>query len=145
MTDDVNDDFDIDTTELDMPADAIDDTDDGSLDEDFGLSYDGLTQAEIDAINADDGDDEEVDTDNDSDATDDDTPNEPTPNDTDVDDADTQDDWQAEAATVADKRNAIDAEFDAKHAELAELGEQYDNGDILDGAYNTAKVRIERD
>jgi len=25
------------------------------------------------------------------------------------------------------------------------LGEQYDNGDILDGAYNTAKVRIERD
>lgn len=145
MTDDVNDDFDIDTAELDMPADAIDDTDDGSLDEDFGLSYDGLTQAEIDAINADDGDDEEVDTDNDSDATDDDTPNEPTPNDTDVDDADTQDDWQAEAATVADKRNAIDAEFDAKHAELAELGEQYDNGDILDGAYNTAKVRIERD
>ena len=142
-----DDDFEIDTTDLDnLPADAVDADDD--LDEDFGLSYDGLTQAEIDAINADtdegdndDQDDNDQDDDAEVDTTDDNAETDST------DDADTtdQDDFTQEAATVADKRASIDAEFDAKHAELAALGEQYDNGDILDGAYNTAKVRIERD
>lgn len=162
MTDDVNDDFDIDTTDLDVPAEAVEDTDD-SLDEDFGLSYDGLTQAEIDAINTDDGDDGDDEAEDDTDAdnndgddttgddgddteakqyqSDSDTDNHSDSNDTSLAD----DDYHQEVATVAEKRTAIDAEFDAKHAELAELGEQYDNGDILDGAYNTAKVRIERD
>ncbi|MGA6101754.1 hypothetical protein ACPESL_06175 [Psychrobacter pocilloporae] len=157
MTDDVNDDdFEIDTTELDnLPADAVDADDD--LDEDFGLSYDGLTQAEIDAINADtdegdnsdEGEDEnedtEADTTDDGDAGDDVAADNAETDSTDDADAADQDDYQQEAATIADKRAAIDAEFDAKHAELAALGKQYDDGDILDGAYNTAKVRIERD
>jgi hypothetical protein len=149
-----DDDFDIDTTDLDNLQDNDDD-----LDEDFGLSYDGLTQAEIDAINSPDGDDynegdegdddqdedNEADTTDDSDAGDDDAADDAATDS--ADDADTtdQDDFAQEASTVADKRTAIDAEFDAKHAELVALGEQYDNGDILDGAYNAAKVRIERD
>lgn len=154
-----DDDFDIDITELDnLPADELDADDD--LDEDFGLSYDGLTQAEIDAINSPDGDDDddsgegddddqdentEADTTDDSDAGDDDTANDAETDGTDDGDTTDQDDLTQEAATVAEKRTAIDAEFDAKHAELVALGEQYDNGDILDGAYNAAKVRIERD
>lgn len=152
MTDDVNDDFEIDTTDLDnLPADEVDADDD--LDEDFGLSYDGLTQAEIDAINADDSEDDnddqdgdaEVDTTDAGDAGDDVAADNAETDSTDDADTTDQDDFTQEAATVADKRASIDAEFDAKHAELAALGEQYDNGDILDGAYNTAKVRIERD
>lgn len=147
-----DDDFDIDTTELDnLPADEVDADDD--LDEDFGLSYDGLTQAEIDAINTDtdEGGNSDEDEDAEADATDADDAGDDVAADnaeTDsADDTDTtdQDDFTQEAATIADKRTAIDAEFDAKHAELAALGEQYDNGDILDGAYNAAKVRIERD
>lgn len=143
-----DDDFDIDTTELEnLPADKVDADDD--LDEDFGLSYDGLTQAEIDAIDSEGSDDDETDSDNDGAADDIDTTEDDAGNADEADDADTDndadDDYQQEAATVAEKRTAIDAEFDAKHAELAALGEQYDNGDILDGAYNAAKVRIERD
>ena len=147
MPDDMNDDFEVDTTDLDnLP----DDYDDDSLDEDFGLSYDGLTQAEIDAIDSEGSDDDEADSDNYSTADADDAGDDvaadnaetDSANDTDTTD---QDDYQQEVATVAEKRTAIDAEFDAKHAELAALGEQYDNGDILDGAYNTAKIRIERD
>lgn len=148
MPDDMNDDFEIDTTDLDLPADAVEDTDDAT-DDDFDFA--GLTDEEIAAIEADEGDDEdtEADSDNDSaaddiDTTEDDTGNADEADDADVDN-DADDDYQQEAATVAEKRTAIDAEFDAKHAELEALGEQYDNGDILDGAYNTAKVRIERD
>lgn len=147
MPDDMNDDFEVDTTELDnLP----DDYDDDSLDEDFGLSYDGLTQAEIDAIDSEGSDDDEADSDNDSTADADDSGDDVAADNAETDSADDtdttdQDDHQQEAATVAEKRAAIDAEFDAKHAELAALGEQYDNGDILDGAYNAAKVRIERD
>ena len=153
MPDDMNDDFEIDTTDLDLPADNSQVNDD-DLDEDYGLSYDGLTQAEIDAIDAidaDEGGDDEGDSDNDGAADDIDTTEDDADNADEADSADADndsaddDDYQQEAATVAEKRTAIDAEFDAKHAELAELGEQYDNGDILDGAYNTAKVRIERD
>lgn len=138
MPDDMNDDFEIDTTDLDLPADAVEDTDDAT-DDDFDFA--GLTDEEIAAIEADEGDDEdtEADTDNDGAADDIDTTED------DGDNDGTDDDYQQEAATVAEKRTAIDAEFDAKHAELEALGEQYDNGDILDGAYNTAKVRIERD
>lgn len=145
-----DDDFDIDTTELDnLPADEVDADDD--LDEDFGLSYDGLTQAEIDAINSPDGDDDdqdentEADTTDDSDAGDDDTANDAETDGTDDGDTTDQDDFTQEAATIAEKRTAIDTEFEAKLAELEELGKQYDDGDILDGAYNAAKVRIERD
>ena len=143
MPDDMNDDFDIDTTDLDLPADAVEDTDDAT-DGDFDFA--GLTDEEIAAIEADEGDDEdtEADSDNDSAADDIDTTEDEASN-VDGDNDGTDDDYQQEAATVADKRASIDAEFDAKHAELAALGEQYDNGDILDGAYNTAKVRIERD
>ena len=139
MPDDMNDDFEIDTTDLDLPADAVEDTDD-----DFDFA--GLTDEEIAAIEADEGDDEdtEADSDNDSAADDIDTTEDEASN-ADGDNDGTDDDYQQEAATVAEKRTAIDAEFDAKHAELEALGEQYDNGDILDGAYNTAKVRIERD
>ena len=152
MTDDVNDDFDIDTTDLDLPADAVEDTDDAT-DGDFDFA--GLTDDEIAAINAEEGnDDDESDgtdsdddgADGDSDTTETDAANADEAGSADGDsDSTIDDDYHQEAATVAEKRTAIDAEFDAKHAELAALGEQYDNGDILDGAYNTAKVRIERD
>lgn len=137
MPDDMNDDFEVDTSELEnLPADAVEDTDDAT-DDDWTA---GLTDDEIAAIEAEAGsDDDEADSDNDGAADDIDTTEDDTGN------ADEADDYQQEAATVAEKRTAIDAEFDAKHAELAALGEQYDNGDILDGAYNTAKVRIERD
>jgi len=149
MPDDMNDDFEVDTSELEnLPADAVGDTDDAT-DDDWTA---GLTDDEIAAIEAEEGsDDDEADNDNDStagdiDTTEDDTGNADKADDADVDvDNDADDDYQQEAATVAEKRTAIDAEFDAKHAELAALGEQYDNGDILDGAYNAAKVRIERD
>lgn len=148
MPDDMNDDFEVDTSELEnLPADAVEDTDDAT-DDDFDFA--GLTDDEIAAIEAEEGsDDDEADSDNDGAADDIDTTEDDTGNADEADDADTDndadDDYQQEAATVAEKRTAIDAEFDAKHAELAALGEQYDNGDILDGAYNTAKVRIERD
>lgn len=148
MPDDMNDDFEVDTSELEnLPADAVEDADDAT-DDDFDFA--GLTDDEIAAIEAEEGsDDDEADSDNDGaaddiDTTEDDTGNADEADDADVDN-DADDDYQQEAATVAEKRTAIDAEFDAKHAELAALGEQYDNGDILDGAYNAAKVRIERD
>lgn len=150
-----DDDFEIDTTDLDNLPDDYDD----DLDEDFGLSYDGLTQAEIDAINADDSEDNDDDQDGDesdenteSDTTDDSdagndvaADNAETDSDGDADTTTQDDDFTQEAVTVAEKRAAIDAEFDAKHAELVELGEKYDNGDLMDGAYNAAKIRIERD
>ena len=152
MPDDMNDDFEVDTSELEnLPADAVEDTDDAT-DDDFDFA--GLTDDEIAAIEAEEGSDDETDeadSDNDGaaddiDTTEDDTGNADEADDVDTDnDSATDDDYQQEAATVAEKRTAIDAEFDAKHAELAALGEQYDNGDILDGAYNAAKVRIERD
>lgn len=149
MPDDMND-FEVDTSELEnLPADAVEDTDDAT-DDDFDFA--GLTDDEIAAIEAEEGsDDDETDSDNDGaaddiDTTEDDTGNADEADDSDADiDVASDDDYQQEAATVAEKRTAIDAEFDAKHAELAALGEQYDNGDILDGAYNAAKVRIERD
>lgn len=147
MPDDMNDDFEVDTSELEnLPADAVGDTDDAT-DDDWTA---GLTDDEIAAIEAEEGsDDDEADSDNDGaaddiDTTEDDAGNADEADDVDADN-DADDDYQQEAATVAEKRTAIDAEFDAKHAELAALGEQYDNGDILDGAYNTAKIRIERD
>ena len=149
MPDDMNDDFEVDTSELEnLPADAVEDTDD-ETDDDFDFA--GLTDDEIAAIEAEEGsDDDETDSDNDGaaddiDTTEDDTGNADEASNADGDNDGTDDDYQQEAATVAEKRTAIDAEFDAKHAELAALGEQYDNGDILDGAYNAAKVRIERD
>lgn len=144
MPDDMNDDFEVDTSELEnLPADAVGDTDDAT-DDDWTA---GLTDDEIAAIEAEEGSDDETDSDNDGAADDIDTTEDDTGNADEADDADNDadDDYQQEAATVAEKRTAIDAEFDAKHAELAALGEQYDNGDILDGAYNAAKVRIERD
>ncbi len=145
MPDDMNDDFEIDTSELEnLPADAVEDTDDAA-DDDFDFT--GLTDEEIEAINAEESD--ETDSDNDGAADDIDTTEDDADNADEASNADgdngADDDYQQEAATVAEKRTAIDAEFDAKHAELEALGEQYDNGDILDGAYNTAKVRIERD
>ncbi|WP_333613994.1 hypothetical protein [Psychrobacter sp.] len=141
MPDDMNDDFEVDTSELEnLPADAVGDTDDAT-DDDWTA---GLTDDEIAAIEAEEGSDDETDSDNDGAAGDIDTTEDDTGN-ADEADNDADDDWQAEVATVAEKRTAIDAEFDAKLAELDALGEQYDNGDILDGAYNTAKVRIERE
>lgn len=153
MPDDMNDDFEVDTTDLEnLPADAVEDTDDAT-DDDFDFT--GLTDDEIAAINAEDGeDDDESDgtdadddsADGDSDTAETDAANADEAGSADGDsDSTIDDDYHQEAATVAEKRAAIDAEFDAKHAELAALGEQYDNGDILDGAYNTAKVRIERE
>lgn len=149
MPDDMNDDFEVDTSELEnLPADAVTDTDDAT-DDDFDFA--GLTDDEIAAIEAEEGsDDDETDSDNDGTADADDAGDDVAADNAETDSADDtnttdQDDHQQEVATVAEKRTAIDAEFDAKHAELAALGEQYDNGDILDGAYNAAKVRIERD
>lgn len=142
MPDDMNDDFEVDTSELEnLPADAVGDTDDAT-DDDWTA---GLTDDEIAAIEAEEGsDDDEADSDNDG-AADDINTTEDDAGNVDEADNDADNDYQQEVATVAEKRTAIDAEFDAKHAELAALGEQYDNGDILDGAYNTAKIRIERD
>jgi len=156
MPDDMNDDFEVDTSELEnLPADAVEDTDDAT-DDDFDFA--GLTDEEIEAINAeesdettlDDDESDETDSDDDGaaddiDTAEDDADNADEASSADADNDSTDDDYQQEAATVADKRAAIDSEFDAKHAELAELGEKYDSGDILDGAYNAAKVRIERD
>lgn len=137
-----DDDFEVDTSELEnLPADAVGDTDDAT-DDDFDFA--GLTDDEIAAIEAEEGSDD----DGNVDSAEADTAHTHDADSVDGADADSDsgdDDWQAEVATVAEKRTAIDAEFDAKHAELEALGEQYDNGDILDGAYNTAKVRIERD
>lgn len=148
MPDDMNDDFEVDTSELEnLPADAVEDTDDAT-DDDFDFA--GLTDDEIAAIEAEEGsDDDETDSDNDSTAddintTEDDTGNADEADDADVDN-DADDDYQQEAATVAEKRTAIDAEFDAKLAELEALGKQYDDGDILDGAYNAAKARLDRE
>lgn len=154
MTDDMNDDFEVDTTDLGLPADAVEDTDDAT-DDDFDFA--GLTDEEIAAIEADEGNDDESDSaDTDDGSSDDDNVDSTEADAANADDTDSvdgadadsdsgDDDWQAEVATVAEKRAAIDAEFDAKLAELEVLGEQYDNGDILDGAYNTAKTRIERE
>lgn len=149
MPDEMIDDFEVDTTDLSLPADAVEDTDDATGDDDWTA---GLTDDEIAAINAEEGDDDDTDnTGDDSESSTDDSAK--SDNDTgdssdnaaDDGEGSQEDDYHQEAATVAEKRTAIDAEFDAKHEELAALGEQYDNGDILDGAYNTAKVRIERD
>ena len=146
MPDDMNDDFEVDTSELEnLPADAVGDTDDAT-DDDWTA---GLTDDEIAAIEAEEGSDDETDSDNDGaaddiDTTEDDTGNADEADDVDVDN-DADDDYQQEAATVAEKRTAIDAEFDAKLAELEALGKQYDDGDILDGAYNAAKARLDRE
>ena len=148
MPDDMNDDFEVDTSELEnLPADAVTDTDDAT-DDDFDFA--GLTDDEIAAIEAEEGsDDDETDSDNDGAADDIDTTEDDTGNADEADDADTDndadDDYQQEVATVAEKRTAIDAEFDAKLAELEALGKQYDDGDILDGAYNAAKARLDRE
>lgn len=150
-----DDDFEVDTTDLDLPADNSQVNDD-DLDEDYGLSYDGLTQAEIDAINSTE-DDDESDSDSDGDDSDNDSDDDTAETGTaDADEAShvdrdntgvdsSDDDYQQEVAATADKRTAIDAEFDAKLAELEELGTKYDDGDILDGAYNAQKARIERE
>lgn len=151
MTDDMNDDFEVDTSELEnLPADAVQDTDDAT-DDDWTA---GLTDDEIAAIEAEEGDDDEsdeADSDDDGAADDIDTTEAGAANtdeagsaDTNKDDT-TDDDYQQEVATVAEKRTAIDAEFDAKLAELEALGKQYDGGDILDGAYNAAKARLDRE
>ena len=150
MPDDINDDFEVDTSELEnLPADSVEDTDDAT-DDDFDFA--GLTDDEIAAIEAEEGsDDDETDSDNDGaaddiDTTEDDTGNADEANDSDADiDVASDDDYQQEVATVAEKRTAIDAEFDAKLAELEALGKQYDDGDILDGAYNAAKARLDRE
>lgn len=146
MPDDMNDDFEVDTSELEnLPADAVGDTDDAT-DDDWTA---GLTDDEIAAIEAEEGSDDETDSDNDGAADDIDTTEDDTGNADEADDADTDndadDDYQQEVATVAEKRTAIDAEFDAKLAELEALGKQYDDGDILDGAYNAAKARLDRE
>lgn len=161
MSDDMNDDFEVDNDDLPADTDNHVDGDDG---EDDGFGFEGLTQAEIDAINAEDGDDDDSDdeadddsgaqgADADSDAhadsqVDDYQATKQTTDDTGTgaDDTDTsqQNDWQAEAATVADKRTAIDAEYDAEVEKLAELGKKYDDGDIMDGAYNAEKAKIDR-
>lgn len=159
MPDDMNDDFEVDTTDLDVPADAVEDTDDAT-DGDFDFA--GLTDEEIEAINAEETDetaasDSESDSDDTDDSGSDDGDNDTAEGDStasdevvDSDSADdsdngNDDDYEAEAATVAEKRAAIDTEFDAKLAELEELGEKYDSGDMLDGAYNAAKARLDRE
>lgn len=169
MPDDmIDDDFEVDTTDLDVPADAVDNTDDAPADDDFDFS--GLTDAEIEAINSEEPNDsvydgDTIDEDSDDDASDVDDSgdtdgvdasdahdNQDQP-DSDTDDRNSEDSndthatdaYQQEVAATAGKRTAIDAEFDAKLAELEDLGKQYDDGDILDGAYNAQKARIERE
>lgn len=157
MTDDVND-FDIDDEkDIDVPADAVENTDDAT-DDDYDLDFTGLTDEEIAAINADDdqdGDDtdgvgDDVGDNSDS-ATDDSakSDNDTSDSNTDGDNPDgphaEDDSFTQEAATVAETRAAIDAEYDAQLAKLDELGEKYDNGDIADGAYNAAKARLDRE
>lgn len=146
MPEEMND-FDIDDDkDVDVPADAVEDTDDATDDDDFDFT--GLTQAEIDAINADDGDDHDTDSiDDDTNDNGADDGGEAKPDDDDGshgnDDAD--DDFTKESATVAEKRAAIDADYDANLAKLDELGEKWDAGEIADGAYNSAKARLDRE
>lgn len=152
MTDEFNDDLDEDIGFL--PAD--DDQDD-DLDEDFGFSFDGLTQAEIDAINSEDDDEEDEsgsqgdDDDSAADGTGEanDGKNPKQANGTDDSAADNaatgeQAEWEAEAATLAEKRAAIDNEYDAEVEKLTDLGRKWDDGEIADGAYNAEKAKIDR-
>lgn len=127
--------------ELDIDAN-VDETVEGN-DEDYFV---GLTDEEIAAINSDDAETELADdADSDSDVTGTEADiNDKSNADSDNGDSDS-DDWQQEVQTVADRRATIDAEFEAKLAELAELGQKYDDGDIYDGAYNAEKARIERE
>src|SRR5699024_10117293 len=106
MPDDMNDDFEVDTSELEnLPADAVEDTDDAT-DDDFDFA--GLTDDEIAAIEAEEGsDDDEADSDNDGAADDIDTTEDDTGNADEADDADVDN----------------DAELHANAAELAALGE----------------------
>lgn len=129
--------------ELDIDAN-VDETVEGN-DEDYFV---GLTDEEIAAINSDDGEEElaaSADSSDDANGTEANDGNQPGA-DSNSGGGDTgSDDWEQEAQTVADRRAAIDTDFEAKLAELAELGQKYDDGDIYDGAYNAEKARIERE
>lgn len=160
MPEEMND-FDIDDDkDVDVPADAVEDTDDATDDDDFDFT--GLTQAEIDAINADDGDDDDNATSGTADTSDDVGNNndlaadDSAKSDNDTDDSgangddtdkrpDEDEDFTKESATVAEKRAAIDAEYEAQLAKLDELGAKWDAGEIADGAYNAAKARLDRE
>lgn len=145
--------------------------DDAGMDDDFEFDFTGLTDEEIQAINADDGDsdddheegesqpddrddtDSDADGDNGSDVEDGaDSEREPARSDSDVDGgADSADllpadaDWQKQVAQTTNRRAEIDAQYEAKLNELDELGKKYDAGDIYDGAYNAQRARIERE
>lgn len=124
-------------TDIDNEFDNDVDTDDDFV---------GLTDEEIAAINSEADDTDEDDADTNDHADDDHNTDDAETDGADGADTDNQDnDWQREAQTVAERRAAIDTELDAKLAELAELGQQYDDGDIYDGAYNSQKARIERE
>jgi len=139
-----------------LPEDDIDvpEGDDQDVDtpEDDGddFDFDGLTDAEIEAINAgddtDDDTDGEQDDDQDTDSDSSDGDDQDATADTTDDDADSAtDDQQRQSDNVTQQRTDIDAQFDAKLTELEELGEQLDNGDMYEGKYNAVKARIERE
>lgn len=144
MPEEMND-FDIDDDkDVDVPADAVEDTDDATDDDDFDFT--GLTQAEIDAINADDGDEDEDDADDNVSDDGESSTTDGTKSDDDTDARpDEDEDFTKESATVAEKRAAIDADYEANLAKLDELGEKWDAGEIADGAYNSAKARLDRE
>ena len=141
------------------PEDPIDDDDANELldiDEtgEDELDFTGLTDEEMEAINAkgdDDSDGDDTSTDSDSDSRDivDDSQSADGSDDTVAGEPDLSSEqdnqWQVEALSIADKRAELDAQFDAKMTELEALGQKYDDGEILDGAYTAAKMRIERD
>lgn len=154
MPRDTNDNTDIDNEDIDVPADAVENTDDAT-DDDFDFA--GLTDDEIAAINAedsDDGNDDDIVAGTDDEgslgdnAAGDDLPSDIAVDEQPTDDpkADMEDaDHEAEAETVADKRTAIDTDYEEQHSKLDDLGKQWDEGDISDGAYNAAKARIDRE
>lgn len=141
------------------PEDPIDDDDaNESLDVDETgedeLDFTGLTDEEMEAINAkddEDSDGDDVGADSDSDSGDINDNSEPVDSgdDTDAGESDLpgeqDNEWQVEALSIADQRAELDTKFDAKMVELEALGKKYDEGEILDGAYTAAKMRIERE
>ncbi len=139
-----NEDFEIDNE--DLPANDVDEqiATESAEDDDDDFDFSGLTQAEIDAINANDDDEEESVSQEDNDDQ-----NTRQANGTDDSAADNaaageQAEWEAEAATLAEKRAALDTDYEAEIEKLKALGEKWDDGAMQDGAYHAEKAVIDR-
>ena len=147
MTDD-NEDFEIDND--DLPANDVDEqiATESAEDDDDDFDFSGLTQAEIDAINANDDDEEESvsqeDNDDSADKSDDKADGVEDTAGTEDTDASQQEALQAQSATLAEKRAALDTDYEAEIEKLKALGEKWDDGAMQDGAYHAEKAVIDR-